>query len=79
MHIFQICILQLYYSDFTTIYANVLMFMKVQVVKEVQTNNVYALKTLKKSEMLSQENVSAVKSWNIYGTCNLILSYMDLR
>jgi hypothetical protein len=26
-------------------------------VKEVQTNNVYALKTLKKSEMLSQENV----------------------
>ena len=32
-------------------------FIKVQVVKEVQTNNVYALKTLKKSEMLSQENV----------------------
>ena len=30
---------------------------KVQVVKEIQTNNVYALKTLKKSEMLSQENV----------------------
>ena len=27
-------------------------------VKEVQTNDVYALKTLKKSEMLSQENVS---------------------
>ena len=32
-------------------------FIKVQVVKEIQTNNVYALKTLKKSEMLSQENV----------------------
>ncbi|XP_028400493.1 citron Rho-interacting kinase-like isoform X3 [Dendronephthya gigantea] len=33
-------------------------FGQVQVVKELQTNNVYALKTLKKSEMLSQENVA---------------------
>lgn len=33
-------------------------FGQVQVVKEIKTNDVYAMKTLKKSKMLSQENVA---------------------
>ncbi|CAB4000998.1 citron Rho-interacting kinase isoform X1 [Paramuricea clavata] len=45
-------------------------FGQVQVVKEVQTNNVYALKTLKKSEMLSQENVAFFEEEKEIMACN---------
>ena len=37
-------------------------------VKEIKTNDVYAMKTLKKSKMLSQENVRALQQLFYFST-----------